>query len=144
MNFRSCVAAAVLAAMLSPPAVGAQPCGCLPTDNWARATLHYATLLAAASDVETQRDRDAYGILPADSSDVALITDDLVCARFAEAYAERLSERGAIPKVMRPVHVIRIGRRYLVWDPKTATPESEFLLFLVFDEKGNEVGAFVG
>jgi len=147
MNQPSCCIAAVvlaLAGILSPSTVKAQASGCLSIDHWARATLHHATHLATASDVETQKDRDAYGILPADSSDVVLITDDLVCARFAEAYVERLSEDEVASDIPPSVHVIRIGSRYLVWDPETATPESEFILFVVFDEKRNEVGGFVG
>jgi len=87
---RHCAATATLV-VLSPLTLGAQTPGCLPPDDGARATLNYAVHLATASDVDTARDRETYGVLAADSSDVLLITDDTVCARFAEAYAARAS-----------------------------------------------------
>lgn len=113
---------------------------CLPADDVVGATHNYAVELATTSDPEMIIDRDSYGILPVPESEVEVVTHTNTCRKAGREYKKELGLSGKAPSV----HVVRIGTRYLVFDPDTATADSEFISYVIFDDQFSKVGSFVG
>lgn len=110
--------------------------GCLPPDDLAASMMTYAVQLATDTDPEIVATRDAYGILPVPESEVELISHTQTCNKAGREYKKAVGLQGPAPDV----HVIRIGTRYLVFDP--ATKGGEFVVHVVFDDQFNELATF--
>jgi rhamnose utilization protein RhaD (predicted bifunctional aldolase and dehydrogenase) len=123
---------------LLPKGLDAQ---CLPPDDESASLLTYAETLAVSTDPEVVATRTAYDIPAVPVSEVELITDTQTCKQAAREYK---NEVGASGKAA-PVHVVRIGTRYIVVDPdERGTAESEFVLHVVFDSQFNVLARFAG
>jgi hypothetical protein len=90
---------------------------CLPVDSLA------IDLKDEVADLMTRRDSlaieilDIYRLERVRSPTIELVTDAKRCTRAAKAYGRVLK------RAVSPVHVLRVGRRYLVIDPTYETGE---------------------
>jgi len=121
-------------ASLSPGMLRGQ---CLDADHFSADLLAYATVLAASSESVYVETRELYAILPVDMMDVERVERAETCKRAGREYHQTLKLRGEAPAV----HVIRIGTRYIVMNPSQRV--GEFIPFVVFDERFNELAVFV-
>lgn len=128
---------ATAALALLPRATWAQSGSCRSNDYQAANLVTFAVRLV--SDTALDADRRAYGLPRGNSSDVQLIQDESTCAAAASAYNVPLNTT-----VMRQVHVVRAGTRYIVLDPNERGNGGEFMLYMVFDNRWRCLAKFVG
>lgn len=127
----------LLAAPLSTRSVTGQAADCLASDE---VTLVYAVALATGTDAGTIADRARYGLLEVPASEVEYISDNSTCKTAGREYKKATGLQGKAPAVL----VIRIGTRYLVSSPVTATDASEFVIHVIMDENLKELSSFAG
>jgi hypothetical protein len=104
--------------------------GCYPVGQSAHNHLTYYRGLASAGDSVSRRILKRFQLVPAQASEVFVLSDSIPCKAAAVAYA---TERGDTSSV-RPVYALRVGpRRTIVWDPRERDASGE-ALGVVFDE----------
>ena len=81
------------------------------------------------------------GLLPADTSDVALVTDSATCDTALSAYNAHMSTKAGQP--VAGVFVVKAGTdRFAVLNPSVAA--GEFTYFVVFDSSWTFIHEFAG
>jgi len=105
---------------------------CRTGGDEAAALLTYGKELATNTDSMYVATRQRYHITATDSSNVALVTSDSVCALAGDAYNAHLSV--AHQTASRAVYVVRIGSVYIVTDPSFLPPGVHGLIpNMIFD-----------
>ena len=124
-------------------ALHAQTYTCLSDTAGEAVTLSsYVVRLVTTSDSRLVAKRDRYGLLPADSASVTVITKANVCKAAGAAFHEEVSFPDA-PPPDRTLVLIKVGRdRYVVTDP--AQQVGEWVTVVIFDRRWNTLGSFVG
>jgi D-serine deaminase-like pyridoxal phosphate-dependent protein len=81
------------------------------------------------------------GLLPADTSDVALVTDSATCDAALSAYNAHMSTKAGRP--VAAVFVVKAGtNRFAVLNPTVAA--GEFTYFVIFDSSWTFIHEFAG
>lgn len=125
----------VACALPSRPAHG-QQAGCLVHPDTAGPLVEQVKLMILAGRDSVRLARA--GLLPVDTSEVALVTDSRLCAPAIAAY-----NRQKPSAVLETAYVIRAGAsRFLVWDMRD--PELELRDIMVFDCGWGLTAWFVG
>lgn len=132
MNRRAAVGALVLAVLGACASLSAQSraAHCV-TSGLASSLLHrHALVLATSSDAQIVANRTRYLLSATTADSVALVSDEAICQRAAQAYARAAGDADTLN--VAPVGVVRYGdSRYLVSD---LTPiVGEFAVVGVFD-----------
>jgi hypothetical protein len=105
------------------------------------ALLSYGRELATNTDSIYVAHRQRYHITATDSSNVALVTSDSVCALAGDAYNANLSP--AYQSASRAVYVVRIGNVYIVTDPSFLSGGAHgYIPHMVFDANFVLLAAF--
>jgi hypothetical protein len=139
MNSRmSAVLAAVILVAVSGVSAAQEP-GCRATDENAEGFRDYAVQLATEQSPEMIQTRQTYGIVAVPETEVQIVTDRQTCAAAARKYKHALGEHG---KSDRLVYVVRIGERYVVYDPDEKA--GEFTVHMVFDKHFKLLATFAG
>ena len=128
MNLRMLALSAVTLFVFAATS-GAQGAGCRPTDEHAHALREYAVLLATEQSPQMDRTRHQYGIVVVPASEVKLVTDTQTCGAAARKYKHVLRKKGKSDHL---VYVVRVGERYIVYDPDEKV--GEFTVHMVFDK----------
>lgn len=127
MNFRSAVlaSATLLASGLLTEPVHGQGSGCLVHPDTAGPLVEQVQLMVLAGRDSARLARA--GLLPVDTSEVAIVTDSTLCASAIAAY-----NREKPSASLESAYVIRAGTsRFLVWDMRN--PDQELRDIMVFD-----------
>jgi len=133
----------VLLATFATTALHAQSYTCLPdTAPQAIGLRIYVVDLVTTTDPRLVAKRERYGLLPADSAEVTVVTKTNVCRSAGAAFHNEVSDPGT-PAVDRMLVVLEVGnKRYVVWDP--AQYVGEWTTHVIFDRRWNTLGSFVG
>lgn len=113
----------IAALLLAVPGVTAQSHGCLPVDDQALDLREWAETLVGDSALAEERVLWQVAIVP--PAEVQIVQDPEVCSLAANVYGAGLQEDP------RDVYVVRVGTRYIVWDPQERV--GEFGTHIVFD-----------
>ena len=137
-GFAGCILSATACATLH-----AQTYTCLPdTAEMAIVLRNYVLDLVTTSDPRLVAKRERYGLLPADSADVVVVTKANECSRAGTAFHEAVSPEGT-PPVDRTLVVVKIGReRYVVEDLDLWV--GEWQTHVIFDRRWTKLAMFAG
>ncbi len=130
----------MVANLVLPSALEGQDSLCAPMDDGARGFLVYANLLARDSAAEMVASRETYGIQPVPESEIEIVSDEVTCTRASELLHAKLNYSG----MLRPVRVVRIGTRYIIYDPAYDNSLSEFTPHIVCDDDFRVLALFAG
>ena len=131
-----CVPAASPAA-IRPPYSEA----CAPTDALSERLVEYAQELVTEADTEAATTRRQYELPKLDASAVRLATDTTKCRRAAMTFAAAARD-SFHPGGDRSVHLIEIGNRYWVVDPRHPIARGEYRFVLILNEAFTELLGF--
>lgn len=100
---------------------------CRPTDDMVATFLHrYLVRIGTSPDSVTARMRDTLGIsAPLTSSDIALVSDEVLCERASRALDSTFFEAPTAASV----YMARIGPRYAIHPPGVQAGEFSFLVY---------------
>ena len=111
---------------------------CAPTDALSERLVEYARELVTEADTEAATTRRQYELPKLDASVVRLATDTTKCRRAAFTFAAAARD-SFHPGGDRSVHLIEIGNRYWVVDPRHPIAAGEYRFVLVLNEAFTEL-----
>ncbi len=133
------VAALAAAMLVIGSHASAQDAGCRPTDANAEGLRQFAVRLATDPSARMEAKRQRYSLVPVAATEVQIVTDPQTCATAARKFKHGLGESG---KSDRQVYVVRVGDRYIVYDPTAKA--GEFEVHMVFDKHFKLLASFAG
>jgi hypothetical protein len=114
---------------------------CAPSDALSERLVEYAQELVTEADVEASGTRREYHLPKLPASSVRLATDTTKCRRAAHTFALAAGD-SLHPGNDRSVHLIEIGNRFWVVDPRYPIQAGEYGIVLVLDERFTQLLGF--
>lgn len=108
---------------------------CRPADQTSAIIISQIKSMVTATAGPEVDNRIALQLPQVPDSSVALVTDEAICRQAARAYDSVLVATLKLPPSQRDAFVIRVGTSYVVADPATNGPDTEWMTAMLFTSR---------
>jgi hypothetical protein len=132
------LAGALASAGMQPPGSMARPPHsqyCRPADQTSAIIISQIKSMVTATSGPEVENRIAVQVPHVPDSSVVLVTDEAICQQAARAYDSVLVATLQLPPSQREVFVVRVGTSYVVADPVTNGPDTEWMTAMLFTSR---------
>lgn len=118
------------------PATATDQAACLTGDETAEAFLDWAVALGTDTSQQYVDERTLWQVPSTSASEIELVTGGQTCDKVRRGYNNGV---GDSPGVQRDIYAVRVGSRYIAYDPTVKA--GEFVVHIVLDQAFKFVGS---